>query len=334
VRSPLIALAMLAGSLFPAGVALGAPLQKPATRGSGGIGIRLVDVPTDSRDPRARSYVVDRVAPGTSIRRRVEIVNTTRSTADVVVYPAAADLRGSRFAFAPGHSRNELSDWTSVSRGVLRLPPGAKALETLTIDVPANASSGERYAVVWAEVSAPAPSAGGVTLVNRVGVRMYVSIGPGGGLPSNFVIDSLTAKRSTTGAPLVVAELHNTGPRTLDIGGNLTLAKGPGGLRAGPLPVPLGAALAPGDSQRVTVRIDRRLPRGPWRAELRLESGSILRAAVATITFPRAAAAASARPRQLMLVVIILLLLLAAAACALLLSGRRPRGDVEPAAAS
>ena len=48
------------------------------------------------------------------------------------------------------------------------------------IDVPVDASAGERYAVVWAEVSAPASAAGGVTLVNRVGVRVYLSVAPGG----------------------------------------------------------------------------------------------------------------------------------------------------------
>ena len=203
MRIRLIGLSLLAGIIVPASSAL--------ATGSGGIGIRLVDVPTESRgDPLARSYIVDRLAPGTSIQRRVEITNSTRSPAEVAVYPAAANLRRGTFGFAPGHSRNELSNWTSVSRDVLRLPPGSKAFQTVTINVPKDASSGERYAVIWAEVSAPTPTQGGVTLVNRVGVRMYLSVGPGGAPPANFTIGSLSAERSKTGEPLVVARSSTT----------------------------------------------------------------------------------------------------------------------------
>jgi hypothetical protein len=333
VRGRLIGVSVLAGIIVPASTALAALPHRP-TAGSGSIGIRLVDVPADSRDPLARSFIVDRLGPGTTIRRRVEISNSTRSTADVAVYPAAASLRRGRFGFAPGHSRNELSSWTSVSRDVLRLPPGTKALETLTINVPKDASSGERYAVIWAEVSAPAPAGGGVTLVNRVGIRMYLSIGPGGAPPSNFVIGSLTAERAATGEPLVVAKIHNSGQRTLDISGTLTLSNGPGGLRAGPFPVKLGTALAPNDSEPATVRLDKRLPRGPWLVHMRLRTGLIQRVAVATVRFPRHAGAAKppiakvapAESRHLILVVLILLVLLAVAALALLFSRRMRRG--------
>jgi hypothetical protein len=291
VRGHLIALSLLAGIIVPASSALAA-LSHQAMADPGGIGIRIVDVPAVSRnDPLARSYIVNRVAPGTSIRRQVEVSNSTFSNSDVAVYAAAASIRQGRFAFAPGHSRNELSNWTSVNRRVLRLAPGTKASETVTIRVPKDASSGERYAVIWAEVSTPGSVAGGVTLVNRVGIRMYVSIGPGGAPPSNFVIGSLTAKRTALGQPLVVARIHNRGKRTLAISGSLTLSAGPGGVRAGPFPVKLLAPLAPGDSKPVTVRLDKRLPRGPWRAQMRLRSRLIQRVAVATITFPRRARA-------------------------------------------
>ena len=92
-----------------------------------------------ARDAKAlhaggRSYIVERVAPGTTVRRRIEITNTTSSTADIAIYPAAADLRGT-FRFASGHGRNELSSWTSASQLVLRLAPGTRAVETVTIVV-------------------------------------------------------------------------------------------------------------------------------------------------------------------------------------------------------
>jgi hypothetical protein len=275
----LIILAVLAGIIVPASSALAAS--------PGSIGIRLVKGSVESsNDPRADAYIIHRLTPGASVRRRVEITNSTRSTADVAVYPAAAVLRRGNFAFAAGHGRNELSSWTSVSRGVLHMAPGTKAFETVTIDVPADASSGEQYAVIWAEVSTPAPSAGGVTLINRVGVRTYVTIGQGGAEPSNFVIGALTAERSETGEPRVVAVVRNTGGHRLALTGDLTLASGPGGVRGGPFPVTLGSTLAPGDSDSVGVRLDSHLPRGPWEARLRLRSGSVQRVAVATISFP------------------------------------------------
>ena len=325
MRGRLIAAGLLVGIVLPASALAAAPHQpKP---GSGGIEIRLVDLSSDSpHDPLGRSYVVDRLAPGTTIRRRVEISNGTGSTADVGLYAAAATLQRGRFGFAGGHGRNELASWMSVSHGVLRLPTGARRLETVTIDVPNDASSGERYAVVWAEVSAPAPAGGGVTLVTRVGIRVYLSVGPGGALPSNFAIGALTAERSASGDPLVAASVNNSGRRSLDIGGELTLSKGPGGLRAGPFAVKLGAALAPGSSRVVTVRLDKRLPRGPWHAQIRLRSGFLQRGASATLTFPRQAGLGKvvpARSRHLLLFAILLGLIVAGAIALVLL--RRPR---------
>jgi hypothetical protein len=338
VRSRLAALLVLGGIIVPASTALGGPPHQPRP-GSGSIGIRLVDLPAHSRDdPLARSYIVGRLAPGTSISRLVEISNSTATSADVAVYAAAAGLRHGTFSFAQSHSRNELSGWTSVSRDLLRLPSRAKALETVTIDVPAAASDGERYAVIWAEVSAPAGAPGGVTLVNRVGLRMYLSVGSGGAPTSNFVIGPLTADRSAVGMPLVVATIRNTGKRTLAISGSLTLAKGPGGLRAGPFPAKLKGALAPDDSDTVIVRLDNRLPRGPWRAHMRLRNGSTQRTAAATITFPPRADAGkpgrarvvSTGSRHLVLVAISLILLAVTASVLFLFSRLGTSGIMRP----
>lgn len=281
----LIGVSLLAGIIAPAGNALASSPHGPVTP-PGSIGIRLVDAPT-SRDPLARLYVVDALAPGTSIRRRIEISNSTGTTASVAVYPAAAGFHRGKFGFAPGHTRNELSTWTSVAPRILLLSPGTKAVDTVTINVPRNASRGERYAVIWAETSTPARAGGGVRLVNRVGVRMYLSIGPGGAARANFTIGPLGAKRSAAGVPSVVARVDNSGQRTLDISGTLTLSRGPGGLRAGPFPVRLATAVMPRKSETVTVRLAKGLPRGPWRAQLRLRSGILQRVAVRTITFPR-----------------------------------------------
>jgi hypothetical protein len=280
----LIALSVVLGMIVPATLAA-ARSQQPMT-GSGSIGIRIVDVPAAAHnDPLALSYIVNPMRPGTSVRRRLEISNGTGSTASVAVYPAAASLTQGGFAFAAGHTRNDLASWTSLNRAVMRLAPGTAALETVTIRVPKDASSGEHHAVIWAEVSTS--GSGGVRLANRVGIRMYVSIGPGGAAPSNFQVGAITARRSALGQPFVVATVHNIGQRTIAISGSLTLSNGPGGVRAGPFPVKLGPPLGPGRSRSVAVRLDKLLPRGPWRAQLRLQGRSIRRLVEATITFPR-----------------------------------------------
>jgi hypothetical protein len=169
---------------------------------------------------------------------------------------------------------------------------------------------------------------------------MYVSIGPGGTAASNFAIGSVTATRSETGEPLVVAIVHNTGGRRLGISGDLTLTEGPGRLRAGPFPVKLESKLAPGDAASAAVPLDKRMPRGPWQAQIRLRSGSVQRTAVTTITFPafagpaKPAPAGEAESRPLIVVfLIILVVLLAVAALALLLRrAPRGRGGIGPAA--
>jgi hypothetical protein len=197
----------------------------------------------------------------------------------------------------------------------------------VTIKVPEDASSGQQYGVLWAQVSARPALAGGVTLVNRVGVRMYVSVGPGGAPPSNFAIGALSARRSSEDEPIVVSTVHNNGHSTLDLSGDLTISRGPDGLRAGPMAATLGAVLAPGVSEPVTVGLAMGLPRGPWHVDLSLSSGPLQRSANATITFPpnNGAKKASTTPGFPASVVVIAVLFLLSLLAALTLTGFRRR---------
>jgi hypothetical protein len=210
------------------------------------------------------------------------------------VYAAGASVSRDGFTFAPDRVQDQLSSWTSVSREVLRLRPGTDAVETVTLRVPKIASSGEKYAVVWAQVAAASSTHHGVLLVNRVGIRMYVSVGRGGLRPPSFTIGPLSAKRSMTGEPFVAVTIHNTGEGPLGIRGSLTLSNGPGGVRGGPYPVTLSLALAPGQSELATAVLGKQLPDGPWKAFIRLVSGPTVRSATATLTFP---GVTGARPR-------------------------------------
>jgi hypothetical protein len=122
--------------------------------------------------------------------------------------------------------------------------------------------------------------------VSRVGVRMYLSIGPGGSAHSGFTLGPLRASRSVSGASVVTAQLRNTGGTSLDLRGSLTLSAGPDGLHAGPFSAHLDTILSPNRSEPITVTLDAQMPRGPWRARLQVSDGLLQRSRVATLTFP------------------------------------------------
>jgi hypothetical protein len=286
MRRLLTLIALVAGTLLPAAGAFAAPVTTtPDNSDHTGIGIRLVDAPVATRDdPRARVYIIDHVRPGTTIERRVEVANDTGHATDVAVYPAAAAIRNGSFVGLEGDTPNELVTWTGLSTPHLRLADGAKRMVAVTIDVPPDAAPGEQYAVLWAQTTSR--GGGAVTQVSRVGIRVYLSVGPGGVPASAFEIESLTAGRDPSGAPVVAATIHNTGGRALDLRGELTLDDGPGGLSAGPFPVTLGTTLGLRQTDPVTVELDEQLPDGPWKAHLSVTSGLLTEHAQATLTFP------------------------------------------------
>lgn len=284
----------LSPPLSEAGVG-SSPAGSPASM----IGIRLVDAPTQRRDdPRAQLYVVDHIAPGSTIRRRVEVSNMASTRHQISLYPAAAKPRDGTFTVADGRTGNELTSWVSLDQTTVDLAAGARHLVTMTIMVPSTASSGERYGVVWAELASPSPDGSGVTVVNRVGIRIYLSVGPGGEPASDFRIESLTATRTVEGQPIVTAQVRNTGERALDLSGQLQLTDGPGSLAAGPFPIELGTTLAIGAVGPIVVRLDKGLPDGPWRAHLELQSGSTQRVADATLLFASVGSAQAVTPER------------------------------------
>jgi hypothetical protein len=283
VTRGLTALVLLVGAtvVTPAASALG-PRPAAAVRG---ISVRVVELPASSlADPLARTYITGTVSPGGSMRSKMEVSNTTRSTQSISIYAAGASMRGGAFAFADGHSRNELARWTRLSQSGVRLAPGQATVVTVDVAVPQQVSRGERYSVVWAAVNARGPTAS-VTLVNRVGMRMYVRVGGSVAAP-RFTIARPKAHRSGSGAPLVTATIRNTGEGTIAIVGSLTLSHGPGGLSAGPFRFALARPLAPGSSRQARMQLTTQLPRGPWRVRLEVSSGATQRSSAATIVFP------------------------------------------------
>lgn len=171
-----MAIAVSASVLAPS-TSTAAPAPRGTHHDPGSIGIRLVDVPAKlADDPRAREYIIDNLVPGTIIHRRIRVVNKSTSTQHVDVYPGAAAITHGSFIGARAGTRNDVTTWTKLGHSSLDIPAGGNADDTVTIAVPADAAPGERYAVLWAQVS-DAHGAGGVTLVTRTGIRLYLSVG-------------------------------------------------------------------------------------------------------------------------------------------------------------
>jgi hypothetical protein len=278
----LIAIVLAAGS--SAGATASAPPPVQETK-SAGLGIRLLDAPVDRKDdPRARTYIVDHVKPGTTIRRRVQVSDNTNGPLQASLYIGGAQIEGGSFRPTDKADPSELSDWGKVSPVSVDLKAGGTANAEVTLAVPASASAGERYGVIWAEL--PPSQGSNVKEINRVGVRIYLSVGPGGEPASDFTVDSLQGSRRADGVAVVLAQVHNTGGRALDMSGTLSLADGPAGLSAGPFPATLGTSLLPDQTEPVTIVLGKEITGGPWKATLEMRSGVLRRKAQASITFP------------------------------------------------
>lgn len=278
---------MVLAVLCLAGLGPTAQAGEASSSDEGSLGIQLLDAPVAGRgDPRTSRYIVDHLAPGTVIKRKVLVANKSDNPLDVEVYPAAATIDRGEFKFGEGRATSELTSWTSVSKKRLALAPGQRVPVLVTIEVPPAASIGERYAVIWAAItSAPTPS-GNVTQIHRVGVRVYLDIGPGGDPLPDFAIGEIIPARDGVGDPSVEVHVANTGGRALDMTGWSTLHEGPGNTGAGPFDVVRGTTLAPGQEGTVAIRFPRNLPIGPWKIEITLTSGAVEHSVTARISFP------------------------------------------------
>jgi len=316
-------LTVAAAALTPALAGSAQAVSRPPPAGV--FGIRLVDIPVNEADnPRAYRYIIDHLNPGTTIHRRVQVANLTTSAARVTLYPDAAIIRAGSFVGDAGQTPSYLTTWITLSRHSVSLAPHTRAMVTVTIQVPPTASPGNLYGVIWAQETNLGKTSSGVNIIetNRVGIRIYLNVGPGGPSPVNFDITSIRGTRSPRGQFMVAAQVNNTGGQAIDATGTLKLTNGPGGLSAGPYKEP-SVTLAPGQSQPITVVLNKQMPQGSWRATIDETSGITQRSAGATIDFYPV----RSKRLYLILAVVLIVLLLLAAALAVWLIRRNRRSS-------
>lgn len=280
-------LAALVGHVPAAAAADGSPSSAEV------VGVELVAHPDQAHlGRRGMVSIVAEAAAGSVVEREVEVSNDTRRRQRLTVSVGGATVGDE--GFLPDDADRLVTSWSAVEPAAVELVPGGRERVRVRIAVPADAPDGEHLAVVWVQ---PPASEGAIREVNRVGVRVYLTTT--GGTPSadattapaDFLIEGMVPRRLADGTPQVVARVRNTGGRTLDLVGELGLADGPGGVRAGPFPTDAVTTLGVGRVGEVLVTLPADLPAGPWLARLLLASGDVERAAEARIAFPSGAGA-------------------------------------------
>jgi hypothetical protein len=281
-----VMLAVVAGTVTPAAVAAAA--TQPETGPVQRFGTRLVDVPvSEAGNPRALQYIIDYLPTGTTIHRRILVMNGETRTAHFTVYPDAAQISNEEFIGDAGATRSELTGWISVQHPAVTLAPGGSEMDMITIKVPQGATRGEHYGLIWVQQTALVRRTNGVGVneVARVGIRIYLAVGTGGAPPTVFAITSITGSRSATGQPSLVVRVDDTGGRAVDLSGTLRLTGGPGDSSAGPYPARKVITLAPGQSGNMSFVPPKSLPDGPWQAKVTLVSGITTTTGTQTVQF-------------------------------------------------
>jgi hypothetical protein len=151
--------------LAAAGV-LAAPAAAPAAAPRDSIGIRVL-----GRGP----YLVLSLKPGTTAIRQVAVSSTLSRPVEVPLLAVTARTTADGYQIL-----DQKPDWLDVQPSTLRLdtaPPGEVIEEaaTVTITVPADARPTQRLEAAVLAV-APPSEGGNVRMINRVGVRVYLTI--------------------------------------------------------------------------------------------------------------------------------------------------------------
>ncbi|MDQ3575347.1 MAG: hypothetical protein M3404_10595 [Actinomycetota bacterium] len=216
---------------------------------------------------RERAYVVRTVRPGEAFDDRLEALNLTNRPAELAVEAVDAAITADG-AFAPGSTRSAEGGWLSVTPDRVRVPPRGRAPVAVRVQVPADASPGDHIAAVVVQRADPPRGEGNVTVVQRVGVRFYLTVAhPDGSVGSRaFELRALRwtgeqARRSFE------AEIANTGSLLVEPLGSMTIARGD--LRTS-TDLPVLGTVPPGVSRNLRISQPGTLEEGSYEARLNL----------------------------------------------------------------
>ena len=164
---------------------------------SGGIGIGLINVPESfAHSKNSSEWILERLWPATTTVREFQVINSTSKPMFVVIYPGAATNEQGNFVGAPRGVQNELSSWITVTPKSATIPAHQSIAGEVTISIPTSAIPSMQFGVIWAQTTLG--TTGGVTQVNRVGIRMYDPVGDF--VVPEYVSDTSSHSTSTSAA--------------------------------------------------------------------------------------------------------------------------------------
>ncbi len=217
--------------------------------------------------PRERAYVVRTVRPGQVFDDKLEALNLTNRPAELAVEAVDAGITADG-SFAPGSTRSAEGAWLTVTPDRVRVPPRGRAPVAVRVQVPADAEPGDHIAAVVVQRADPPRGEGNVTLVQRVGVRFYLTVtNPDGSAGSRgFELRSLRWTGEPRGRTFE-AEIANTGTLLVEPLGSMTIARGD--LRTS-ADVPVLGTVPPGVSRNLRISMPGTLEEGTYEARLNL----------------------------------------------------------------
>ena len=232
--------------------------------------------PSTAKGPTGKpAFVYNHVTPGTRLRSYVGITNYSKFPVTFAVYPADAvnTTTGGFDVVRQGQKSVGVGAWITMARTTVTVPAGLELNVAFTLQVPRNATPGDHYGGIMAQVSASSTGKGGQFLINRrVGTRVYLRVvGP---LHPSLAIQNLTLSYGGTvnpfgaGSATVDYTVKNDGNEALAASQLLTVTSLFGTL-ASTKPPPV-VNLIPGQSQQVTVNLTGVPPAGPIDANVTL----------------------------------------------------------------
>jgi len=137
-------------------------------------------VPVHDKDGKPRSWFVYTAKPGEVIEDAAEIINNSDQSqgVDIYAYDGATTADGS-FTFPLDPAQNkDIGTWIKLEKDHLVLPPGGREAVNFTVTVPETADVGEHAGgiVVLKTPEDKGKGGGGLSIVLRVGARMYLTV--------------------------------------------------------------------------------------------------------------------------------------------------------------
>jgi len=124
------------------------------------------------------AFIYRNVTPGTTLHTYVGITNYSNVPVTFAVYPADAvnTSTGGFDVVRQGQQSVGVGVWTKLARSTVTVPAGIEENIPVTIDVPTNATPGDHYGGIMAQISSSTGKNDRFRVNRRVGARVYLRI--------------------------------------------------------------------------------------------------------------------------------------------------------------